>query len=261
MCLILFAWRAHPDYSLLVAANRDEHHDRPAAPAACWDDYPQICGGRDLLQGGSWMAVTRDGRFAAVTNFRQGLPGPAAPRSRGHLVSGFLLSGLSPEAYLASLLPQAQDYNPFSLIAGDAESLWYYSNQQSDPVPVEPGVHGLSNHLLDTPWPKVTRSKAVLQESLTVSNEDARDARLFAMLADRSESADHELPDTGIPYPREKALSPAFITGDRYGTRSSTVLTIGTAGGITLRERRFAPLGLMQGETVISPEGQLSESA
>lgn len=261
MCLILFAWQAHPAYPLIVAANRDEHHDRPAAAAAFWEDHPQICGGRDLQQGGSWMAVTRDGRFAAVTNFRQGVPGPAAPRSRGHLVSGFLLSGLSPENYLDSLLPQSDEYNPFNLLVGDRHSLWCYSNQQAAPLKVPPGVHGLSNHLLNTPWPKVTRSKAALEASLALDNEEARDTTLFAMLADRRESADHELPDTGIPYPREKALSPAFIAAERYGTRSSTLLKVGAAGDFMLRERRFAAMGRPLGESIIPRDQQHSQPA
>src|SRR5688500_9517364 len=166
MCLILLAADSHEGYPLIVAANRDEAYGRPSAPAAFWADEPGICAGRDLDFGGTWLGVSRSGRFAAITNYRQGIPRPPGKRSRGALTRGFLAGQDAPEAYLAAVERDADFYNGFSLIVGVPGSLWFYSNRGARPSRIEPGVHGLSNHLLDEPWPKVRRGIAKIESLL-----------------------------------------------------------------------------------------------
>jgi uncharacterized protein with NRDE domain len=219
MCLIAIAWQAHPDDPLIVAANRDEWRDRPAAPAGWWPDHPGLLAGRDLQAGGTWMGITRGGRFAAVTNFRDPSDRRPTARSRGTLVTGFLLSQASPQNWLAALAPHAGEYNDFNLLLGDGRSLFYFGSREGEVRPVEPGVHALSNHLLDEPWPKVTRARAAMAGALGDEDEP-----LFAMLSDTTRAPDAELPDTGVGIERERLLSSALITGEGYGTRASTVL-------------------------------------
>ena len=157
MCLILFAYRSLPDYRLVLAANRDEFYDRPTRHVAFWDDAPEILAGRDLKAGGTWMGITKKGRFAAITNYRDsGMTIENAP-SRGDLVKDFLIGKSRPHDYLESLQNKGQDYNGFNLIIGDGNELFYYSNRDGNIHNIEPGVHGLSNHLLNTPWPKVAQ--------------------------------------------------------------------------------------------------------
>ncbi|MFN7085515.1 MAG: NRDE family protein [Burkholderiales bacterium] len=247
MCIILLAHRAHRDYPLIVAANRDETYTRPAAPAAFWADQPQIFGGRDLDKGGSWLALSRNGRIAAVTNFRNGKPGPAAPRSRGTLVSNFLSGNENPVSYLAKVQAESDLYGGFVLIAGDLDALYWFSDNGPGVEKIPPGVHGLSNHLLDTPWPKIRRSKLAL-EALLGAGEAELKAGLFELLADRDEAPDHELPDTGVGLQRERELSPVFISGQRYGTRASTVVLIDGEGRVRFIERSFGPGGQALGE-------------
>jgi uncharacterized protein with NRDE domain len=236
MCLILFAHRASPRYRLIVAANRDEWFYRPTAPAEFWPDAPDILAGRDLEQRGTWLGITRTGRFAALTNFRD--PGSYrvdAP-SRGALVSGFLQSTLGPAAYLDALRPDAPGFNPFSLLVGDGASLWYFSNREGLIRELRPGVYGLSNDLLDVPWPKVRRGKERLAQALNgCVNADA----LLASLDDRRAVSDDELPATGVTLEWERKLSPMHILADGYGTRSATVLLVGADGEVTFVERSF----------------------
>jgi len=239
MCLVLFAYDAHPRYRLVLAANRDELYARPTAPAAFWDDAPELLAGRDLREGGTWLGVTRGGRFAAVTNFRD----PAAQRpgapSRGALVAGYLRSRGGPLEYLAGLAPLASAYNGFNLLVGDGRSLAWFSNRHPAFRILPPGVYGLSNHLLDTPWPKVARGKADLRQALE-GPPDELEASLFATLALRDPAPDAALPETGVGAELERALSAAFIVTPEYGTRSSTVLLIGRDGGVSLVERTGA---------------------
>lgn len=239
MCLILFAYRAHPRFRLVVAANRDEFYARPTSPLAFWADQPGLLAGRDRQAGGTWMGLTRSGRFAAITNYRDPTRlRPGAP-SRGELVSGYLLSELNPPRWLESLAPGAGAYNGFNLLAGDRDGLWYYSNQDGPPRPVAPGVHGLSNHLLDSPWPKVEGGRRRLAEILARDGEPDLEA-LFRMLEDRGVAPDAELPDTGVGLAKERLLAPAFIESPNYGTRSSSLLLMDERSAVFLEKQQPA---------------------
>jgi uncharacterized protein with NRDE domain len=238
MCLVLIAYQMHPNYPLVVAANRDEYYERPAAPAAFWQDAPEVGAGRDLAHGGTWLGVSRTGRFAAITNYREPKLSalPHAP-SRGELVSRFLRSAAPAEDYLEILRHTAREYNGYNLIYGELGRLYCYSNKNNQAVLLTPGIHGLSNHLLDTPWPKVERGKRALAEAVNQSRLASAD--LFKVLSDPTPAADDELPDTGIGPELERMLSPIFISSEGYGTRSSTAVLFDAQGGITLAERSF----------------------
>jgi uncharacterized protein with NRDE domain len=247
MCLILLALDTHPDYALVLAANRDEFYDRPTAPTAFWDDAPDVLAGRDLRAGGTWLGIDRAGRLAAVTNYRQGTRETAAPRSRGHLVGDYLTGRSRAHDHIAHVGRDAELYNGFNLICGDAGGFVYFSNREGRARRLGSGVYGLSNHLLDSPWPKVTRGKSGLTGVLSTSGEELVD-RLFALLSDRRQSADELLPRTGVSPEWERLLSAAFITSPEYGTRSSTVILAGSDGKATFVERSFGPDGTPAGE-------------
>lgn len=254
MCLILLAWRAHPRYPLVFAGNRDESYDRPSAPAAFWRDDPRIYGGRDLEQGGTWLGVSLSGRLAAVTNYRERPKKGKMPRSRGELTANFLRGNETPRAYLEQAGRTAGEYGPFSLIVGDGKGLWYYSNRAtangSAPpyCELKPGVYGLSNHLLDTPWLKVTSGKRRLA-ALLDADEAPLVIGLFDILSDRDPAPDVDLPHTGVGAQRERELSPLFIAAEYYGTRASTVVLIDRDGGVVFIERAFGPHGVPLGVT------------
>lgn len=238
MCLILLAWQQHRDYPLVLAANRDEYYHRPTAVAGPWQDQSGIIGGRDLLQGGSWLAMGPNGRFAVVTNFREPPLALDPPRSRGQLVSDFLQGQSSPAEYLTGVEAQGQLYRGFSLLVGDRSAVGYLSNRVAGYRLLEPGLYGVSNALLDTPWPKVVAGKARLASQLTASALDS--TGLFELLADES------LPDlpTGISANGDMVSgshAPIFIRTAEYGTRCSTLLWTERAGGMTLLERSFKP--------------------
>ena len=242
MCLLALAWKTHPDFPLVLAGNRDERHARASAAAGFWSDTSQVLAGRDLEAGGTWLGMTTAGRFAVVTNYREGLNPAKAPRSRGALTADFLTGDASPQVYVESLRPHAREYGAFSLICGDGDSLWYFSNRGGDPAPIAPGIHALSNHLLDTPWPKVQAAKAglkLLLESGTVTTD-----ALFRLLADRT-PAQTALPDTGIGPELERKVSAAFVQDPVYGTRCSTLLLRDAKGGTRFAERRFDAAGQM----------------
>ena len=247
MCLILTALDSHPDYSLVVGANRDEFYDRPTAAAAFWPESPWILGGRDLKAGGTWLGIDRRGRFAAVTNYRQGEREPAAQRSRGLLVSDYLAADIDVHSHIDRVERDAARYNGFNLIAGDARELLYFSNREGRTRALGPGIYGLSNHLLDTAWPKVTSSKSTLHALLSGGGSELI-PNLFALLSDRREAADEALPRTGISLGWERLLSSAFVASREYGTRSSTVVLIGRDGGVMFVERSFGPGGAPAGE-------------
>ena len=239
MCLILIAYRCHPGYELLVAANRDEFHERPAAPLAFWEDTPAVLAGRDLQAGGTWMGLSRTGRFAAITNYRDpGWVRPGAP-SRGHLVSDYLQGTTAARAFLEELQPVADRYNSFNLLLGDQTGLYYYSNRAGEPQALTPGLYGLSNHLLDTPWPKLRRGVTKLGKVLAEQSDPALDD-LLEILTDRILASDAELPQTGVPLEWERWLSSIFIDAPGYGTRSSTVLRIDNGGGVHIMETTWA---------------------
>jgi uncharacterized protein with NRDE domain len=237
MCLILFAWKAHAAYPLILAANRDEFYERPSAPAAFWPDTPGLLAGRDLKAGGTWLGVTRSGRLAAITNYRDPASLKQGAPSRGELVSDYLLGQESPGEYLRRLAPRAGRYNGFSLLVGDRSELFYYSNR-GEAVRPAPGIHGLSNHLLDTPWPKVERGKQAL-ERLLVGEQNPSPEALIGILASRSKPPDNWLPDTGVGLEWERILSPLFIESPTYGTRCSTALLVDRQGAVTFVERVF----------------------
>jgi uncharacterized protein with NRDE domain len=248
MCLIAFAWNAHPALRLVVAANRDEMYDRPAAPADWWADAPDVLAGRDLREGGTWMGITRGGRFAAVTNYRDpGLAQRTGAPSRGALIADFLRGGMDAEAYARELATRAVAYNGFNLLVGDDGGLFYLSNRADGVRRLEPGVYGLSNALLDTPWPKVERAKAAMADALhrvkgaDGAMADGWESGLWEMLGDRVIAADDHLPDTGVGAERERLLSPPFIRSEVYGTRASTVLTVAREGQARLVERSVRP--------------------
>ena len=240
MCLILFLYNKHPGYRLILAANRDEFYDRPTTPMAFWDDAPDVLAGRDLKGSGTWLGITKNGRIAAITNFRE--PDrfkPDAP-SRGLLISNYLTGTETPKIYLKHIKPTGHRYNGFNLILGDESGLYYYSNKADKIKELKPGLYGLSNHLLDTPWPKVENGKAGLKKLLTGKNQiDTED--IFSLLADRAFAPDDRLPDTGIGVKWERILSPMFITSDTYGTRSSSIILIDKNRKASFTERSFTP--------------------
>lgn len=244
MCLILVAWRVHPDYPLVVAANRDEFFPRPTAPAAFWNDAPQVLAGRDLEAGGTWMGITREGCFAALTNFRD----PAQMRkdapSRGRLVADFLTGSDEPQSYLKRIASYGSRCNGYNLLVGNGESLWWASNMGGEPRKLEPGVYGVSNHLLDTPWPKVGAGKTALAAAIDgLPDEQA----LFELLRDEGIHPDDALPQTGVPLEWERLLSSAFVKSPGYGTRGSTLLSVDGEGWIAFDEQTWLP-GAQRGE-------------
>ncbi|NWG31317.1 MAG: NRDE family protein [Rhodocyclaceae bacterium] len=239
MCLILVAWHAHHEYPLVVAANRDEFHARATAPAAFWEDHPEVLAGRDLAAGGTWLGITRNGRFAALTNFRD----PASHRpyapSRGRLVADFLCGEADIDAYLDVIEPER--YNGFNLLLGDGRRLVAFSNVSNERHLLAPGLYGLSNALLDTPWPKVGQAKTALEAALAHLPDEHR---LWALLRDDRTHPDETLPATGVPLEWERLLSAAFIRGADYGTRSSTVLTVSAGGIVSFDEQSWLPGGV-----------------
>jgi uncharacterized protein with NRDE domain len=242
MCLLLLALDAHPLYSLIVAANRDEFYDRPTAAAGFWPGASSVLGGRDLKAGGSWLGVDRQGRFAAVTNFRQGQREAPAPRSRGCLVSDFLTGSAAAADYIEAVRRDSGRYNGFNLIVGDGSGFRYYSNREDRIRDLAPGVYGLSNHLLDTPWPKVSATKSAFDALLKDGGARLTDD-LFAILADRTRAPDNLLPSTGVGPEWERLLSAAFIVSGDYGTRSSTVVLGDRDRKILFIERSYGPGG------------------
>ncbi len=250
MCLILLAWRAHPEYPLIFAGNRDEAYDRPSVAAGFWKDEPDIFGGRDLEKGGTWLGLNPSGRIAAVTNYRDSSAArKPAPRSRGELAAGFLRGSEEPEGYLKKVAPEADQYGGFSLLVGNPDRLCYLSNRGGGAEELSAGVHGLSNHLLDTPWPKVRLGKQRVNALLAADEKKLLDG-LFLALADRSAAPDSDLPDSGVGLQRERELCPAFIAGERYGTRASTVLLVSQGKEAVFVERAFGPMGLTAGPEV-----------
>jgi uncharacterized protein with NRDE domain len=223
MCLVLFAYKVHPNYKLIVAANRDEFYQRPTAPVHFWEDDPEILAGRDLEKMGTWMGVTRTGRFAALTNYRDPNEITVGKRSRGELVTNALQYNGDIKEYMQSLARNNDWYPGYNLLAGDGDELYYYSNVGRQMMEVTPGIYGVSNHLLNSEWPKVQMGREGLDKILNTNHENFVEP-LFTLLQKSEQAPDERLPKTGVSLELERMLSPMFIKSENYGTRSSTVL-------------------------------------
>ena len=245
MCLIALAWQVHADYPLIVVANRDEFFARPTAPAHWWNEAPGLLAGRDLSAGGTWLGVTRGSRFAALTNFRDPQRNRDNAASRGALVVEALRSA-DPAAAAARMLDRRADYNPFNLLIRDGDSLLVVESEAGRIEHLAPGIHGLSNHLVDTPWPKVRRACERLRQSL--AQLPVIDPLLGTLRDDRP-APDAELPDTGIPLPWERMLSSGFIRAPGYGTRSTTAVLVDRHGNGRFVEQRWDEDGQESGRT------------
>lgn len=246
MCLIVVGWRVHQRYPLVVAANRDEFYARPSADAARWPDAPQVIGGLDLEAGGTWLGIGENGRFAAVTNVREPNMAKGAS-SRGALTRDFLLSNTPASDYARQI--DGKRYSGFNLLLADGKSLFYCSNRDGTPRALPPGVYGLSNHLLDSPWPKLVKAR----QRFTAALQDLpEEAAFFELLADQSIVADDNLPQTGVSLEWERLLSAVFVKSENYGTRASTLVWQGLDGTVKLHEQSFGPNGQALQSSVIS---------
>jgi uncharacterized protein with NRDE domain len=238
MCLILLALNTHPSFKLVLAANRDEYYDRPSAPPSFWEHAPHLLAGRDLVGGGTWLGITRNGRIATITNYRDTASFKKEAPSRGKLVTGFLLGKDSPSDYLEAIRPESDRYNGFNLLIGEKDRISWASNRSDRIVFLSPGIHGVSNRLLNTPWPKIVRGKELLARVLQDHPVPSSDS-LFDLLQDRHQPPDEELPSTGVRLEWERVLSPIFIKSPEYGTRSSTLLYIDQKDHVTFMDRTF----------------------
>lgn len=249
MCIAYLAVNAHPDWPLFIAANRDEYHERPARPLAPWHDSPWVIAGRDDQEGGTWLGITCCGKVALLTNYRDPASHQPQAPSRGHLVSRFLQERESdPEDYLQALAPDAPRYNGFNLVVGQVQThhaqLAFLANRGPDPKPqtLAAGRHVLSNHLMNTPWPKAERLRRRLDAMPLENLADTLEASLEA-LRDTTRAHDNDLPDTGLDKARESLLSSPFIVSPAYGTRCSTIVAIHRSGRACISETSYTPEG------------------
>lgn len=237
MCLILLNIDSTPDHSLTLIANRDEFHSRPARPLNFWKTSPHILAGKDLEAGGTWMGVNKKGRFAALTNFRDMASLKSVSPSRGEIIPDLLSSESPIPDFLKELDKTGADYNGFNLLTGEKGYIYWYSNQSREVICLPPGIHGLSNHLMNTPWPKVEKGKEKLKDC--IDRNTTQTQALFEVLTDQHRPHDRLLPETGIGIEWERILSPVFIQSPNYGTRCSTILKIHSDGKIEMIERTF----------------------
>jgi uncharacterized protein with NRDE domain len=258
MCLIAFAWRIHRRYPLALIANRDEVHLRPSAAAGLDPEAAEVYGGRDLLRGGGWLQVSTRGRLATVTNVRAGPRAEEAPRSRGWLVRDFARGESDAVGFAATLAPASREYGRLNLLLWDGSELAFASNHPRHTLSaVAPGLHAMSNGAFDAPWPKSGRATRALEAWLASAQsgseemDEARLAPLFDALADTAPAPDDVLPDTGVGLELERALSPPFVSGERYGTRSSSVVLIGR-DHVVFAERRFGPNAHFEGGSLVT---------
>lgn len=237
MCLLLIAYKKHPNYELIVAANRDEFHERPTEPAHFWTKDNYLLAGKDLKENGTWMGITKNGRFAALTNYRDMSSIKTDAPTRGKLVSNFLLENIAPIDYHKILLAKAEQYNGYNLILGNVDDLFYFSNVSRNFKKLEEGIFGLSNHLLDTPWPKVTKAKKEFTQIL--EDQQPNEEEIFSLLYDSTTFPDGTLPKTGLSTEMERLVSPIFTVTEKYGTRSSTVILINNDNTVSFTEKSF----------------------
>ncbi len=239
MCLIVFAWNLHPKYKLVLAANRDEFYHRPTAQAQFWPENPQMLGGKDLQAGGTWMAISKQGKFAAVTNYRDPLHISAQAASRGQIPTDFLNGNEAPSAFMESLHQRHGDYNGFNVLLSNLQEMGHYSNYENKINLLKPGIYGLSNAILDTPWPKVVLAKRKLSQLMSNSFDPKE---LLDLMTDTSIAPDDQLPHTGVPQEMERSLSAMCIRMQGYGTCCSTALTVDRDDLVTFTEKSF-PVG------------------
>lgn len=250
MCLLVLAWKVHHRYRLVVAANRDEFHERPTEPMGRWPAPDELIAGRDLRAGGTWLGVDRLRRFGIVTNFRElQRPSPGAP-SRGHLIPDYLRNPAPITHYIKGLQAAADSYSGFNLLLADQDSLWYISNRAPQFAQLlPPGIYGLSNELLDTPWPKLQRVRQRFDALIAQPDNIAAEA-LFGILADPTQAGVNDsLPDTGVSREWEQLLSSPFVRNSEYGTRCSTLVIVDKTSALCMNERRFGPQGIALGDT------------
>jgi uncharacterized protein with NRDE domain len=252
VCLVVLGWQQHPDFPLIVAANRDEFHGRPTARAHWWSDAPDIVGGRDLQAGGTWLALHRNGRFATVTNFRDAELPSRQYRSRGHLVTEFLTSTATPADYLSDI--DAAQYAGFNLVVSDGTTLAWLSNHADGVQTLPAGIYGLSNALLDAPWHKVERSKATL--GALIRDDKVNETELFRLLGDRQKAPADAIESDQLPFAMAHAISAVFIVLPDYGTRSSSVALLDAAGTWRLHERCFDAAGKRSGDAAFTLAAQ-----
>lgn len=229
----------HPTYKLIIAANRDEFLNRPTASASFWNDHPELLAGRDLRAMGTWMGITRTGRFATLTNYRNPVLEIPDKISRGEIITDFLTNEASTETFLNDLQLKSAQYNGFNLLAGTVDDLYYYSNQLNEITPILSGTHSVSNHLLNTAWPKVTKAKTLLNEYVQ-TNEQINLDKLFDILNNRDVASDENLPKTGVSIELERQLSSIFINIPDYGTRSSTIILVTHNNEVVFTERTYS---------------------
>jgi len=239
MCLIAFSYKTHPKYKLILAANRDEFYERPTRVAKFWVDenQPNILAGKDLKAKGTWMGISKTGKWGALTNYRDPSNIRESAPTRGTLVLDFLKSGQTPEAYLENLKSNSEQFNGFNILVYEGNELLHYSNESDEITELKPGIHGVSNALLNTSWPKLHNAKNELDR--ITSSENFEKEELFSLLKNPERAPDNQLPSTGIPYEWEKAISSIFIKTDNYGTRCSTLLMIDYEGNAEFIERRY----------------------
>ena len=237
MCLIVFSYQKHERYKLILAGNRDEFYARPTKAAHFWDEHPDLLAGRDLQAGGTWMGIRKDGRFGALTNYRDPSIDKIDPPSRGDLVTNYLSSEINAKEYLGNLNAVASKYNGFNILLLDNRGMFHFSNLSPKISEIDAGIHGLSNALLNTPWPKLETAKSDLEAITSNANLNYED--LFEILKNDRTAEDDHLPKTGIPYEWEKAISSVFIKTESYGTRCSTLLLVDYNGEATFIERRY----------------------
>jgi uncharacterized protein with NRDE domain len=238
MCLIFLSFNQHPDYPLIIAANRDEFYDRPASSMGLWPEYPNILAGKDLTGGGTWLGVTKSGHFAMLTNYRDMANLKANAPTRGKLVLDYLAGEFDPSNYLLAIDASSSLYNGYNIILGTLNDPWYYSNQNHELFRLGTGLYGLSNALMDTKWPKVTVGKAKFKKIIEEETLDIE--ALFSFMYDKTLAPDNQLPDTGIGYEKEKLLSSMFIELPGYGTRNTTVLVKDKNDNVQIIERTYS---------------------